>query len=134
MQTIIPLGSQGAMRLTTARYYTPAGRSIQAKGIDPTYLVEEDVPEDKKGSTARSTGGEASLRGHLQNEGGGEEGGGSSAYVPPEREKDKQLLAAFDFIRGKPIDHYVTKPKATAKAVPGGPTPATGEAPGTSSN
>jgi carboxyl-terminal processing protease len=133
VQTIIPLGGQGAMRLTTARYYTPSGRSIQAKGIDPTYLIEEDVPEDKKGSTARSTGGEASLRGHLTNETGGEEGGGSSAYVPPEREKDKQLLAAFDFIRGKPIDHYVTKPKAEAKAAPGAP-PATPQGSGSSSN
>jgi carboxyl-terminal processing protease len=134
VQTIIPLGGQGAMRLTTARYYTPSGRSIQAKGIDPTYLIEEDVPEDKKGSTARSTGGEASLRGHLTNETGGEEGGGSSAYVPPEREKDKQLLAALDFIRGKPIDQYVTKPKAEAKAVPDGATPASGGTPGSSSN
>ena len=41
VQTIIPLGTQGALRLTTARYYTPAGRSIQAKGIDADILIEQ---------------------------------------------------------------------------------------------
>ena len=40
VQTIIPLPGHGAMRLTTARYYTPSGRSIQAKGIDPDIIVE----------------------------------------------------------------------------------------------
>src|SRR5712691_905603 len=40
VQTIIPLAAHGAMRLTTARYYTPSGRSIQAKGIDPDIVVE----------------------------------------------------------------------------------------------
>ena len=46
MQTIIPLGANGALRLTTARYYTPSGRSIQAKGIDPDIEVKEDLPAD----------------------------------------------------------------------------------------
>jgi carboxyl-terminal processing protease len=41
VQTIIPLGNHGAMRLTTARYYTPSGRSIQAKGIEPDIVVEQ---------------------------------------------------------------------------------------------
>ena len=41
--------SEGALRLTTARYYTPSGRSIQAKGIEPDYKVLEDVPDDLKG-------------------------------------------------------------------------------------
>ena len=50
MQTIIPLGqNNGALRLTTARYYTPSGRSIQAKGIEPDVEVLEDVPADLKG-------------------------------------------------------------------------------------
>ena len=40
VQTIIPLGANGAIRLTTARYYTPSGRSIQAKGIEPDIVVE----------------------------------------------------------------------------------------------
>ena len=49
VQTIIPLGSNGALRLTTARYYTPSGRSIQAKGIDPDIQVKPDVPAELKG-------------------------------------------------------------------------------------
>ena len=48
VQTIIPLGSNGALRLSTARYYTPSGRSIQAKGIEPEVVVEEELPEDLK--------------------------------------------------------------------------------------
>jgi carboxyl-terminal processing protease len=53
VQTIIPLAGHGAMRLTTARYYTPSGRSIQAKGIDPDIIVEaakiEQTAKDDKG-------------------------------------------------------------------------------------
>src|SRR5476649_234137 len=65
VQTIIPLGSgNGALRLTTARYFTPSGRSIQAKGISPDIEVLQDVPEDLKAKT--DTKGEASLRGHLK--------------------------------------------------------------------
>ena len=46
VQTIIPLGANGAIRLTTARYYTPSGRSIQAKGIDPDVIVEQELPPE----------------------------------------------------------------------------------------
>ena len=134
VQTIIPIGSQGALRLTTARYYTPSGRSIQARGIDPDMLVEEDVPEDMKSTTARSIAGEASLRGHLKNETDGEEGGGSSAYVPKEKEKDKQLLAAIDLVRGKPVDQYISKPKVEAKSTTKLPPAADGTSSGTSNN
>jgi len=132
VQTIIPIGSQGALRLTTARYYTPSGRSIQAKGIDPDLLVEQDVPEDQKTTTARSTGGEASLRGHLKNEADEQEGGGSSAFVPKEKEKDKQLIAALDLLRGKPIDQYVSKPSVEAQSTPKASGP--GLEPGATSN
>jgi carboxyl-terminal processing protease len=97
VQTIIPLGGNGAVRLTTARYYTPAGRSIQAKGIDPNVEVLQEIPEELKGKD--ETKGEAGLRGHLKN-GEKEEKGGSSAYIPPDPAKDKQLSAAFDFLRG----------------------------------
>src|SRR4249920_1029498 len=48
VQTIIPLGANGAIRLTTARYYTPSNRSIQAKGIEPDIVVDEAVPDDLK--------------------------------------------------------------------------------------
>ena len=68
VQTIIPLGANGAIRLTTARYYTPSGRSIQAKGIDPDILIAEELPDNMKAKLAADkTFGEASLRGHLKN-------------------------------------------------------------------
>jgi C-terminal peptidase prc len=98
VQTIIPLGGNGAVRLTTARYYTPAGRSIQAKGIDPDIEVLQDIPDELKGKD--ETKGEAGLRGHLQNGGDKEERGGSSAYIPPDPAKDKQLIAAYDLLHG----------------------------------
>ncbi len=97
VQTIIPLGqNNGAVRLTTARYYTPSGRSIQAKGIEPDVIVLQDVPDDLKGKD--DTKGEASLKGHLKN--GDDEKGGSQAYVPPNAKDDKQLIAAEDILRG----------------------------------
>ena len=122
VQTIIPLGSQGAMRLTTARYYTPSGRSIQAKGIVPDIVIEEDLPPDLKPSLSR-TEGEASLRGHLKSD-NGEEQTGSSSYVPKEKEKDKQLQAAIDLLHGKQVVSNVTKPPEAAKP---GPTQADGK-------
>jgi carboxyl-terminal processing protease len=96
VQTIIPLGPSGALRLTTARYYTPSGRSIQAKGIDPDIQVLQDVPDDIKGKD--ETKGEAALKGHLKN--GTNEQGGSSAYVPADPKQDKQLQYALDLLRG----------------------------------
>jgi carboxyl-terminal processing protease len=111
VQTIIPLGSQGALRLTTARYYTPAGRSIQAKGIDADIVIEQELPPELQGKDT-STQGEASLRGHLNNEAGGEEGGGSSAYVPEDKTKDVQLKAALDLLHGVKVVTNV-KPKDT---------------------
>src|SRR5438874_3972052 len=62
VQTIIPLAGHGAMRLTTARYYTPSGRSIQARGIDPDIVVEaakiakEEKPGDKKDDKSAKAG------------------------------------------------------------------------------
>ncbi|BCM83386.1 peptidase S41 [Methylobacterium indicum] len=97
VQSIIPLGGNGALRLTTARYYTPSGRSIQAKGIEPDQEVLQDVPDDLKGKD--ETKGEAGLKGHLKQK-DTEERGGSSAYVPPDPAKDKQLIAAVDLLHG----------------------------------
>ena len=97
VQTIIPLGSgNGALRLTTARYFTPSGRSIQAKGIAPEIEVMQDVPDELKART--DTRGEASLRGHLKAE--GEEETGSQSYVPPDPKNDKALNTALDLVRG----------------------------------
>ena len=106
VQTIIPLGSgNGALRLTTARYYTPSGKSIQAKGIVPDIEVLQDVPEELKART--DTKGEASLRGHLKND--GDEKTGSQSYVPPDAKDDKALKTAADLLHGS---------KATATAAP----------------
>ena len=97
VQTIIPLGSgNGALRLTTARYFTPSGRSIQAKGISPDIEVLQDVPEDVKSRT--DSKGEASLRGHLKAE--GDEQTGSQSYIPPDPKDDKALRMALDLLRG----------------------------------
>src|SRR5690242_7202195 len=102
VQTIIPLGSgNGALRLTTARYYTPSGRSIQAKGITPDIEVLQDVPDDLKNRT--DTKGEASLRGHLKGDAGKEQTG-SQSYVPPDPKDDKALHAADDLLRGVQVN------------------------------
>lgn len=103
VQTIIPLNENGALRLTTARYYTPSGRSIQAKGIEPDFVVEEELPEELRKNSG--SGGEASLPGHLKNDPNVDEESGSSGYVPKDREKDKQLHFALDLLRGvKPME------------------------------
>ena len=97
VQTIIPLGSSnGALALTTARYFTPSGRSIQAQGIQPDIEVLQDVPDEMK--TRAELKGEASMRGHLAAEGA--EQTGSQSYVPPDEKNDKALLAAFNQLRG----------------------------------
>jgi carboxyl-terminal processing protease len=97
VQTIIPLGSgNGALRLTTARYFTPSGRSIQAKGITPDIEVLQEVPDELKART--DTKGESSLRGHLK--GDGQEETGSQSYVPPDPKNDKALNTALDLLRG----------------------------------
>ncbi|MEP3275896.1 MAG: S41 family peptidase [Stappiaceae bacterium] len=114
VQTIIPLGANGAIRLTTARYYTPAGRSIQAKGIIPDIEILQDLPEELKGKA--ETKGEASLRGHLEAE-SGDEGGGSQAYIPPDPKDDKQLNFAYDLLRGIKVNQAF--PPSTEKvAIP----------------
>ncbi len=97
VQTIIPLGAgNGALRLTTARYYTPSGKSIQAKGITPDIEVLQDVPDDMKARA--DSKGESSLRGHLKAD--GDEQTGSQSYIPPEAKDDKALKMAVDLLRG----------------------------------
>ena len=104
VQTIIPLGSDdGALRLTTARYFTPSGRSIQAKGITPDIEVLQDLPDDIKAKTDTSTEGEASLRGHLQGDAGKEQAG-SQSYIPPDQKNDKALIMAEDLLRGSKVN------------------------------
>ena len=102
VQTIIPLGAgNGALALTTARYYTPSGRSIQAQGIAPDIEVKQDVPDDLKDRT--DIKGEASMRGHLSAADGTEQTG-SQSYVPPDEKDDKALHAAFNVLRGVTVN------------------------------
>jgi len=101
VQSLIPFGNHGAVMLTTARYYTPSGRSIQAKGINPDLVVEEDPPTTLKPLEVTDKG-EAGLRGHLKSD-NGEEEGGSSSYVPEEKAKDKQLQEALALPHGKQV-------------------------------
>jgi carboxyl-terminal processing protease len=101
VQTIIPLGpGNGALRLTTARYYTPSGRSIQAKGITPDIEVLQEVPEEVKARA--NLRGESSLLGHLK--GDGQEETGSQSYVPLDTRKDKALNMALDLMRGSKVN------------------------------
>ena len=113
VQTIIPLGQNGALRLTTARYYTPSGRSIQAKGISPDVLIEQELPPELQAKTPAKPFGEASLQNHLKGDAAKDkvEESGSSAYVPKEPEKDMQLQYALKLLRGE-----VTAPVKAAQA------------------
>ncbi|MDP6351845.1 MAG: S41 family peptidase [Alphaproteobacteria bacterium] len=109
VQTIIPLPGDGAMRLTTARYYTPSGRSIQATGIEPDILVGAAVVQPVDQAPLRR---EHSLRGRLEGEDDpadvGEDAGAESeagaedpeAVAPESIVEDYQLQRALDLIRG----------------------------------
>jgi len=126
VQTIIPIGRSGAIRLTTARYYTPSGRSIQARGIDPDIEILPNLPDDLGNFDTVS---EAELRGHLLGEGesekpaepapeadavldsetgeeGDEEGpqGALASYVPEDPALDSQLNYAYDLLRGVQVN------------------------------
>jgi carboxyl-terminal processing protease len=98
VQSIIHMGDNGGIRLTTARYYTPNNRSIQAAGIPPDIVITENVPADLKGRDEIL--GEAGLNGQI---GGGtapEATTGSSVYVPQDKKDDTQLNYAVRLIDG----------------------------------
>jgi carboxyl-terminal processing protease len=108
VQTIMPLRGEGAMRLTTARYYTPSGRSIQSLGVSPDIIVEQPSrkpeAEDEEARPART---EASLRGSLNNDSLTEdeieqiEADREKAETAAElREEDYQLAYAIDILKG----------------------------------
>lgn len=97
VQTVIPLPGHGAMRLTTARYYTPSGRSIQAKGIEPDIIVEQAKIETM--ATRRFS--EADLRGALDSKKEPKATqDGATGVTPEEEQVDYQLLRGVDLIRG----------------------------------
>ncbi len=109
VQTVMPLRGEGAMRLTTARYYTPSGRSIQALGVSPDIIVaqpprREETEEETPIRGARS---EADLRGSLNNDSLSEderrliEADRAKALASAElREDDYQLAYAIDILKG----------------------------------
>ena len=108
VQTIRPIGNQGAIRLTTARYFTPSGRSIQAQGIDPDIVVEAARIEATPQGPQRR---EADLRGALRNPQSGPQTGEPAPAPAPgapaeneerqqEATQDYQLSRAFDLLRG----------------------------------
>jgi len=97
VQTIVPLGRDGAMKLTTQRYYTPSGRSIQAKGIDPDIEVRQAKLEYVDG-TGRHEG---DLRGALQNDQDNvEPPPAEDTQASPDVVEDYQLIRALDLLRG----------------------------------
>jgi len=111
VQTVMPLRGDGAMRLTTARYYTPSGRSIQALGVSPDIVVEQPrraaaTPEDEEGSTRKART-EADLRGSLNNDSLTEdeirqieEDRAKAQESAKLREEDYQLAYAIDILKG----------------------------------
>ncbi len=114
VQTVIPLSGDGAMRLTTARYYTPSGRSIQALGVMPDILVNQprkppagEAPEKDDTSAARRQTSEADLRGNLSNDSMTddekkmlEEERARIEDAAKLRDEDYQLAYAVDVLRG----------------------------------
>ncbi|NVK16154.1 MAG: peptidase S41, partial [Rhodobacteraceae bacterium] len=111
VQTVMPLKGEGAMRLTTARYYTPSGRSIQALGVSPDIVVAQPrrtaEAEEDNDSPARRSRSEADLRGSLNNDSLSED---EIRQIEEEREKaekaaelreqDYQLAYAIDILKG----------------------------------
>jgi carboxyl-terminal processing protease len=127
VQTIIPLGkAAGAIRLTTARYYTPSGNSIQAKGITPDIEVEQVLPPELQAKATQRAPSEAALPRHLKNDGkDAKESTGSSSYVPREADKDTQLQYALKMLRGEPLPAATDSKKAApAPSAPEATTPA----------
>jgi carboxyl-terminal processing protease len=111
VQTIMPLGNNTAIKLTTARYYTPSGRSIQAKGITPDVVVEEP-------GAVQARVREADLQRHLGNgQGKDAEKGAAPRAKPPApaapgeaprpvelgSKDDFQLQQALAFLKGEPV-------------------------------
>jgi len=92
VQTVVPLGNGSALKLTTARYYTPNGTSIQAKGITPDIILE-DVEVSKKKDNGFKPTKEKDLSGHLENGDSDED----VANTIKESKKDKITLAKEDY-------------------------------------
>ena len=115
VQSIIPLAGNGAMRLTTARYYTPSGVSIQAKGIEPDIIVEKGITDLKKKTVENRR--EENLRGALdkRDKSKKKETDKEVQLTPLEKLiQDNQISRAVDLIRG--ISLFNNKSKINSKA------------------
>lgn len=109
VQSVMQLRDDGAIRLTTARYYTPSGRSIQALGIQPDIIVEQPMPNDPatEGEEEPQFRSEADLRGALTNDSltedelkQREEEAARAEATAALRDEDYQLAYAIDLLRG----------------------------------
>ncbi len=98
VQTIIPMGNGGALKITTARYYTPSGRSIQATGITPDIVTAHS--EFTKAESGRAAVGESDLIDHPGDESGNEEDDRAFSPQPGLMESDSQLKEAFNLLKG----------------------------------
>jgi carboxyl-terminal processing protease len=115
VQTIMPLAGDGAMRLTTARYYTPSGRSIQNLGVAPDIIVEQRPPQDEAAAadeTKNRQRSEADLRGTLSNDSLTEdekkqlqEERRIAEEAAKKRNDDYQMAYAVDLLRGLSVLH-----------------------------
>ena len=99
VQTLMPLNNGGAIKVTTARYYTPNGRSIQAKGIDPDIIIER-VKIEKLKKTVFDSVKEKDLEGHLENDKGPKITSFKDKTVSDLFEKDYELREAFSLLKG----------------------------------
>jgi carboxyl-terminal processing protease len=97
VQTIIPLSGSGAMRLTTSRYYTPSGTSIQATGIEPDIEVQQARLEPIDSVVSRR---EEDLRGALTNEKSEDIDSTKDSAADEEEIEDYQLSRAIDLLQG----------------------------------
>ena len=131
MQSIRPITNETSVKLTTARYYTPLGRSIQAKGIVPDFLVDENADGDGLNGLRMR---EADLEKHLSNDRDKEDAKGANdeieeqmRIVAAERKRkpleygstdDFQLKQALNHLKGLPVQLSKSGPRNTlAKAV-----------------
>ncbi len=129
VQTIIPLDDKGALRLTTARYYTPSGRSIQAKGIEPDVVVPfvkpaKEAPKEEKSQAIR----EKDLNGAMAPEKDAEaaeekkqaEEAKSKLYYPAQRlRRDNQLTRALDLLKAWQVFERIAAHRSPAPVPPG---------------
>jgi carboxyl-terminal processing protease len=118
VQTIIPLSDGGgALRLTTARYYTPSGHSIQATGIIPDVQVAQSAEDEPLPKIARPS--EANLPGHLAPQNSPNKVNNTIIRPAPGKKYDDfQLAYALDLLRGKMTVSAITTQQAKADTAP----------------